>query len=241
MVSSFLKSLVPLSIRRFVSFKITEYFKGGYFGHNGIDKKLEKYLPNRSGFYVELGANDGVKQSNSLFFELKKGWQGILIEPIPQNYMACAKVRGSKNRVHCNACVSFDYKEKFVEIQYANLMSISRSLELDLTNVDQHIEDSGITKKNAGTFTFGAVAKTLNLILQESNAPRFIDFLSLDVEGAELEVLKGINFNEFQFKYMVVECRQIGRLQKFLLQHGYVLVEKITVHDYLFEHSDLNL
>ena len=65
-------------------------------------------------------------------------------------------------------------------------------------------------------------------------APSLIDFLSLDVEGAELDVLKGIDFDKFKFKYMIIECRAIGRLERFLSNHEYRLVKKVTDHDYLF-------
>ena len=56
-------------------------FKGGYFSINQLDKQLEQYVNYDNGFFVELGANDGVSQSNSLYFEMKRNWQGVLIEP----------------------------------------------------------------------------------------------------------------------------------------------------------------
>ena len=84
------------------------------------------------------------------------------------------------------------------------------------------------------SFVFGAKSATLNAILLTAAAPSLIDFLSLDVEGAELDVLKGIDFDKFKFKYMIIECRDIDRLESFLINHRYRLVEKITHHDYLF-------
>ena len=64
-------------------------FKGGSFSLNQLDKKLEKFVNYNDGFYVELGANDGVSQSNSLYFETKRNWSGILIEPSPHNFLLC--------------------------------------------------------------------------------------------------------------------------------------------------------
>ena len=87
---------------------------------------------------------------------------------------------------------------------------------------------------NEDVFSFGATAVTLNSILEKSKAPKEIDFLSLDVEGAELEVLKGIDFNKFSFKFMLIEVRDIKRMESFLLQHGYLLEKKFSTHDYLF-------
>ena len=65
-------------------------------------------------------------------------------------------------------------------------------------------------------------------------APSLIDFLSLDVEGAELDVLKGINFSQYNFKYIVVECRSIQRLQDHLKNFKYKFIKKLSSYDYLF-------
>ena len=206
-----------------------------YYGLNELDKKLEEYVNYDNGFYVELGANDGVSQSNSLYFEQHRHWRGILIEPTPHKYLACCEARGEKNAIHCNACVAFDYKDKFVEIRYANLMSVSNSLTLDLPDTDAHLNSAQqYLPKNEHSFTFGAVAKPLTDILKSSNAPSYIDFLSLDVEGAELEVLKGLDFNAYRFKYMLIESRSQEKLEEFLANHEYKLKNKLSKHDYLF-------
>ena len=133
--------------------------------------------------------------------------------------------------------MSFDYKEKYVDVQYANLMSISENLDLDLDNKSQHIQDGKkFLTENETVFSFGAIATTLTSIIEKSNAPREIDFLSLDVEGAELEVLKGIDFEKYSFKYMLIEVRDLKRMESFLDKKGYVLKEQFSEHDYLFEH-----
>jgi len=86
-------------------------------------------------------------------------------------------------------------------------------------------------------FSFGSIAVTLNYFLEKANAPSVIDFISLDVEGAELEVLKGINFEQFSFKYMLIELRDLERVESFLKNHNYVLEKQLSVHDYLFKYS----
>ena len=62
-------------------------YRSGRFARFNLDQKLETLLPHRNGFYVELGANDGALASNSYYFELKKGWTGVLIEPSPNLYL----------------------------------------------------------------------------------------------------------------------------------------------------------
>lgn len=212
--------------------------KNKYFGLNELDKKIEKYVDYDNGFFVELGANDGVTQSNSLYFELKRNWRGILVEPSPNNFLICKEQRSTNNSIFCNACVSFDYKEKYVDIVYADLMSISKNLNTDLNDKTEHIKvGKEYLKKNEAIFEFGSIARPLNDLLIESNAPKLIDFLSLDVEGAELEVLKGINFEQFKFKYMLIEARDFSRIEEFLSSHGYHLEEQFSGYDYLFKCS----
>lgn len=229
---------------RSLKWKLKYFFKKlkkrHYFSLNQLDKKLEKYVNYNNGFFVELGANDGVSQSNSLYFELNRNWRGVLIEPSPHNFLLCRQHRSIENHIFCNACVSFDYKDKYVDMKYAGLMSVSENLDLDLADKNAHIQ-SGIKylPHDEELFAFGALAATLTSLLKESNAPKEIDFLSLDVEGAELEVLKGINFNEYSFKFMLIEIRDFKRVETYLAAHGYILEQKFSEHDYLFRHADI--
>lgn len=214
--------------------------KGGFFAINSIDKKLEQFVNYDDGFYVELGANDGITQSNSLYFELRRNWTGVLVEPTPNNYLLCREYRSEKNTIFCNACVSFDFNYKYVDINYANLMTISENLQLDLPNAENHLQNGQqYLNKFEASFRFGAVARTLNSILDEANAPLVIDFISLDVEGAELEVLKGIDFNKYIFKYILVEIRDLDQVESFLMQKNYILQEKFSTQDFLFRFSNL--
>ena len=206
-----------------------------YFGLNGLDQKLEKYLDFNDGFYVELGANNGVDQSNTFYFEKYRGWKGVLVEPTLHNFFACRKNRSPKNKFYCNACVSFDYGEKFVEIIYSDLMSISVGLDSDINDSIAHsLEGKKFLPYFEENISFGAIARPLNSILLEANAPKVIDFLSLDVEGVELEVLKGINHQEIRIKYLCIESRSFDVLNDYVAGLGYVFIEKLSPHDYLF-------
>jgi len=57
----------------------------------------------------------------------------------------------------------------------------------------------------------------------------------LDVEGAEIEVLKGIDYNKYKFRYILVESSTPNKIEDFLAKHNYRLIEKLSYHDYLFE------
>jgi FkbM family methyltransferase len=205
-------------------------------GLNTLSKALIKHVGYTNGYFVELGANDGISQSNTLYLENYLGWHGILVEPDVDNYLKCLKSRSPRNKIFCCACVSFDYKDEFVKIVYSNLMSVALGLETDLQDAYSHAKmGETFLKDDQKNFTFDASAKTLNVLLEEANSPKLIDLAVIDVEGAEIEVLKGIDHNKYRFKYICVESRDINKISIYLNAYGYVLVEKLTHHDYLFK------
>jgi FkbM family methyltransferase len=208
-----------------------------YWGLHELDRQIEKYLDFDSGYYVELGANDGIFSSNTLYYERYRGWSGILIEPAPNRYLECRKNRSLQNHLVCAACVSFDYKREFVELVYSDSMSVSLDVETDIGDGRAHAElGRQFLKPWETVFAFGALARTLHSILIEAGAPRRIDFLSLDVEGSEIEVLKGVDHDCFKFRFMLLECRDLTKLKEYLNPLGYKLVEQFGEHDYLFSY-----
>lgn len=64
-----------------------------YYGLGELDQKLEAWLDYDGGYFVELGANNGLKQSNTAYFEKWRGWTGVLVEPIPHLYLQCRQNR----------------------------------------------------------------------------------------------------------------------------------------------------
>ena len=206
-----------------------------YYGLNQLDRKLERYVDFDGGFYVELGANNGVDQSNTYYFEKQRNWRGVLVEPTPHNYLYCRANRSPANRIFCAACVSFDYREKFVPIAYSNLMSTPIGLQSDIAEPLAHAQvGRQFLHSYEDVFVFGALATPLNVLLLQAEAPSRIDLLSLDVEGAELEVLKGIDHDAFRFRYLCIECRDVERLKAYLFPRNYRLVDQLSQHDYLF-------
>ena len=231
--------LIAPPFLRILAKKIRLYVKK-YHGQWEIDKKIEKYLNYDNGYYVELGAVDGIGLSNTLYFESRRRWSGLLIEPAPNNYLKCVENRGAKNVVLCAACTSFGYPEKFVEMIYSHYMSTPVGLESDIVDPDAHA-NSGIKElatPKERLFRFGAIAKTLNALLVEANAPKKIDFLSLDVEGAEIEVLKGVDHSEYRFKLMCIESRDKEKLTNYLSDLNYSYVEQISPLDHIFMAND---
>ena len=77
-----------------------------------------------NGFYIELGAFDGISQSNTAFFEFNRNWKGILIEPSKGSYELCKKNRPN-SIVYNYCCVSNDYKEEYISGDFNNITMAS--------------------------------------------------------------------------------------------------------------------
>jgi FkbM family methyltransferase len=153
-----------------------------------LDRKLEKYLNFRNGFFIEAGANDGYSQSNTYFLEKKRNWKGVLIEGIPELCAKCKK-RRTKSIVKNCALVSSDFSRSTVKMHYANLMSVVDGALKTEEDQNKHI-NAGITVQQLdGSYSITVPARTLESILDDIPELPYIDFLSLDVEGYELNVL----------------------------------------------------
>jgi hypothetical protein len=165
-----LKDLLPPLLTRALT--AVKYKRRQYFGLDNLDQRLEKYLDFDNGYFVELGANNGVSQSNTLYFERYRNWRGVLVEPVPHNYLQCKANRSKGTRAFCNACVSFEYKYRFVPIAYSNLMSTPVGVESDVADPLAHARSGRhLLAATDDNFVFGAAARTLNSILLESGAP----------------------------------------------------------------------
>lgn len=198
-----------------------------------FDEKLAKYLDYRNGFFIEAGANDGITQSNTYYLEKTLGWKGVLVEAIPDLFNECKKIR--KNGFLYNyALVANDFTESTVEIHCINLMSVVEGARKNSQAQAEYINE-GIRIQNLTDYrTLNVPARTLESILDEFAEPLTIDFFSLDVEGYELNVLKGINLEKYRPKYILVEADFFDEVNDFL-KDKYTLIEQLSFHDYLYE------
>jgi FkbM family methyltransferase len=204
-------------------------------GLHGLDDRLERFLPTGTGYFVEIGANDGIRQSNTYWLERERGWTGLLIEPALNRFFELKKNRSSANSFACAACVPFDYPEEFVAMRYADLMTVSRDLTSDLDDTEAHMAAArGFLKGNEEVVVFGAAARTLQSLLDSAQAPSPVDLLSLDVEGAEIAVLRGVDHTRTRFMHILVESRAIESLNGFLQSQGYEMVTQLAERDFLF-------
>ncbi len=195
-----------------------------------IDHILSKIMPFKGGFFIEAGANDGINQSNTKYFEDRMGWEGILIEPTPSLYTDLVKNR-PKSR--CFSCALGSHSENGT---YLN------------GDFDGHLMSS-FTGRLSRPNTVVVPVRSLQSILDECAVSR-VNLFSLDTEGYELNILKGIDFSKVWIEYMFIEVynSQYKELVSFLDSVGYDMIACIsnynkatnptwdgTHNDYLFK------
>ena len=231
---------LPLALQRIIhrSRVLSLMWGNIWFGVNKIDKQLSKLIGIKGGFFVELGGNDGINQSNTKHLELFKGWRGVLVEPFPKNFHRMAKNRSRKSQFVNAACVSFKFEDSEMLLSYSNLMTTPLQGESDIVDRSLHAKlGSDFLPAGDSVHTFKAKALTLTKILDDCRAPNLIELLSLDVEGGELEVLKGVDHKRYRFRWMVVESRSPEVLSDYLEKEGYTMICQLSVHDYVYRQT----
>jgi len=170
-----------------------------YYSQIGQDKWVESILQGKeNGYFIELGACDGIHYSNTLHFEQTLNWSGICIEPNDHYFKELKKNR------KCNVSNDLVSSRDGVEIDFSICGPVSGIVD---ENIGPFTEKTNIVKKTT---------KTLDSILDRFNAPKLIDYLSLDVEGQEYNILKTFPFEKYKFRCMSVEhnAPHIGPLQQ---------------------------
>ena len=200
------------------------------FALNDLDHKLAELIPQRRGFFIEAGGNDGLSQSNTYAFERFRRWRGMLIEPVPELARLC---RANRPRaIVVPAALVADDSVTSVPMKSANLMSrvagtfATKAEEVEYLRTAQDAQDLD------GIYDIVVPARTLSSILEEHRIVK-IDLFSLDVEGYEIEVLKGLDLTRFRPTFMVVETKQLDAFRPYVDPY-YDFVKQLTYHDYFF-------
>lgn len=174
--------------------------KEDFFGHS------------RSGYFVEIGANDPQRWSQTFHLE-KLGWTGVLVEPQPD--LADLLRQQRKANVYAVACSA----PEAGKVMTLHLAGIFTSL------------DSNRAVGCKGTID--VPVRTVDEILTESRAPSPIDFLAIDVEGHEIEVLRGFDFARWQPRLILIEDIVLNmRLHRFMQAHGYKWIRRTDINSW---------
>jgi FkbM family methyltransferase len=214
-----------------------EAFGSDRYSHlalNGLDRKLAKYLDFRNGLFVEAGANNGLSQSNTYWFERFRGWRGILVEAVPGVAAQCRRNRPGAHVV--NAALVASEHTKTITVTTGNLMGYVTGHFADKDQEARHRRFAVEYQDLPGLSEVQVPARTLASILAEYNLGR-IDLFSLDVEGYELEVFKGMNVEKHRPRYLCVETTGPETVCA-ALNGNYEAVAQLSEHDFLFRARD---
>jgi len=178
------------------------------------------------GFFVDLACADGVTINNTYFLEKHLQWAGILFEPNP--YFSDS-IHENRTAPLVAKCVS-DTEGQTIRFRIDNgMLGGIVSDELDNSEAVRGEELRAAEIVDIKT-------TTLEIELDKANAPALIDFLSLDVEGAEWLVLKNFDFSKYKFRFAAIE-RPTPELDLLLHHNGYRQV-KHSQYDVFYVHAD---
>jgi len=190
----------------------------------GEDIFINKFFKNKKkGFYVDVGAYHPLDASNTQLLYKKKNWNGINIDVNPLSIELFKYLR--KDDLNLNIGVSD--KKKFVKLYFRKKINMLNTLSKKLAKI--HFRN-GFQEKTVKT-------NTLNNILELSKYKnKQIDFLNLDVEGNELNVLKSLNFKKYKPSLLCIEIHNHEEMYNqnsdYLKRnpiHKYLLIKKYKV------------
>lgn len=202
------------------------------FSLNELDRKLEPYVDFDGGTIFEAGANNGVNQSNSLYFEEYRGWRSILVEPIPQRFFECV-VNRPHALVEWGALVPPDRVGEQILLTYCNLMTVTRGGPMTRAWEDDHVSRGTRHMPGEQLIDFKARGQTISNILDKHRI-KHVDVLSLDIEGYEIPALRGIDWSRHRPTFLLIEVRDDDAMDDFLSAH-YERIDKLSHHDVLYK------
>ena len=198
---------------------------------NDLDKQLEVYLNFDNGVFVEAGANDGIRQSNTLYFEASRGWKGVLVEAVPELYEECRRNRPNATVVW-GALNAGENSDGFATIRYAGLMSVIKGgMKSDKEEL-MHIELGCKVQNISNSYEVEVPNTSLSAILLKLGIDH-VDLLSLDLEGYEAQALGGLDFSIHKPKFILVEARYPNDIDAKLLPL-YEVAATLSHHDILY-------
>jgi len=203
-----------------------------YYSQSGEDCLLWQFFGERkSGFYVDVGAFDGVLFSNTLSFE-EQGWSGICVEPLATFYNLCRQARPNSTCLNL-ACVA-DKNVQTVRLYTERLGLFSGTQGHRVADVQSAYQVQGLSFTGFDQTVVPAL--TLDAILYEYAVPgQEIDFVSIDVEGTELDVLRGFDLARFCPRVVVVEAnsdRAEGRITAHMSGFGFLRAGRLGVNTF---------
>lgn len=204
-----------------------------YYSQYGEDRILSRiFSGKKNGVCVEVGGYDGITGSNSYFFE-KAGWTCLVVEPIPE---FCDKIR--KNRTCEVLELAASDANGDVTLHVADGVETLSTIESDPDHFARIRKEGGKQIRK-----ISVKKRRLAEILQDRNL-RQPDFISIDVEGHEMAVLRGLSLESTSPRVLIIEDNSNGlngEVRKYLGAYGYVRFNRTGCNDWYAKSTDHDL
>ena len=167
----------------------------------------------KNGFFVEFGAANGINLSNSYLLEKEFNWKGIVAEP--------AKIFHKELLINRNCHI----ENKLVWKDSKSQLIFNETFAAEMSTIKQFSDSDFHTRSVNKEYTVETIS--LNDLLKKYNAPHIIDYLSIDTEGSEFDILNNFDFNSHQFKIITCEHNYSPNKDKIfnlLCNKGYIKV-----------------
>jgi FkbM family methyltransferase len=186
----------------------------------------------KKGFYLEIGAGDGVTISNTYLLE-KLGWQGIIVDPVNYN---------SEN-IKLRKCIKDNravYSKSGLKLPF---FAVEPNPEYTMqgenfSGILEHIGDHNKTLPNK---IINVETVSLNDLLEQYNAPNKIDYISIDTEGSEFEIINNFDFNKYDVEIFTIEHNQANfrnDIIKLLNDKGYFRLPNLSQGGFVVQYED---
>lgn len=229
-VIQFLKKISKAEIKKyqkFVSEIDPEIRLKKTFSQHGHEYLISILLGNvTSGYFVEFGAIDGITNSNTYYFEKFLGWNGILAEPAKKWHKKLLSNRTAHIETDCV------FTESNLELEFVETGKWKGG-----NTLIKHLNSDN--KKRIISDRYSVKTISLNDLLDKFKAPKHIEFISIDTEGSELEIIKSFNFSNYSFSIICIEHNGLEdkreSLRKIFEDHHY---HRLTLPDSLTNVDD---
>jgi len=167
----------------------------------------------KDGYFVEFGATNGVDLSNTYLLEKEMGWTGILAEPAVSWCISLPKNR------NCHIDFGCVWSKSGERLEFNNALDAELSTIDTFSSCDEH------SKAREQGLKYDVTTISLIDLLKKYDAPKVIDYLSIDTEGSEFDILNAFDFDAYQFKVITCEHNYTPMREKIydlLTSKGYV-------------------
>ena len=173
-----------------------------------------------SGYFVEFGATDGVELSNTWLLEKMFDWNGILAEParcwLPQLKLN----RHAAIDTHC------------IWMHSGSTLQFNETPYAELSTIDAYSDTDYHSASRATGHLYEVETLSLSDLLAKHNAPQQIDYLSIDTEGSEFDILRNFDFERYNVKVITCEHNFTSNRKK--------IFNLLTMHGYIRKYEDLS-